>query len=188
MGRTRKVQNQDQKRCDRWRPKSGACSSYSLTLRGLFTKNSSWKAKQSIPHATVMFYSDCLKMCQDFAPKFGDKRTGCCIMTMHHLTLPFSPGNFLWKEQHDCLRLPALLFSVSQGESQVVLNTLTEHYFHDAFKNNGRNTGKGAYAWKGTTSRVMVASRPSRPDGSTSPGNYGWLFVYVLVKCFVHVY
>jgi hypothetical protein len=26
---------------------------------------------------------------------------------------------------------------------------------------------------KGTTSRVMMASRP-KPDGSTSPGNYGY--------------
>jgi hypothetical protein len=24
----------------------------------------------------------------------GDKRTGCCIMTMHCLTLHFSPGYF----------------------------------------------------------------------------------------------
>jgi hypothetical protein len=46
------------------------------------------------PHTTVTFYGDCVKMCKDFAPKFGDKRTGCCITTMHHLKLPFSPGNF----------------------------------------------------------------------------------------------
>jgi hypothetical protein len=45
---------------------------------------------------------------------------------------------------------------------------------------NGRNTGNGAYTQKETTFRVMVASRPKvsfRTDGSTSPGNYGWLFV-----------
>jgi hypothetical protein len=29
-----------------------------------------------------------------FAPNFGDKRTGCWIMIKHHLTFPFSPGNF----------------------------------------------------------------------------------------------
>jgi hypothetical protein len=34
------------------------------------------------------------QMCEDFAPNSGDKRTGCCIMTMHQLTLPFSLGNF----------------------------------------------------------------------------------------------
>jgi hypothetical protein len=35
--------------------------------------------------------------------------------------------------------------------------------------------------WKGTTSRVMVASVPKLsfwPDGSTSSGNYGWHFVF----------
>jgi hypothetical protein len=31
---------------------------------------------------------------------------------------------------------------------QVVLNTLTEHNFSDAFK-HGRNAGNGSYAWKG---------------------------------------
>jgi hypothetical protein len=68
--------------------------SFSLTSRGLFTKNLSWLAKPSIPNTTVMFYGDCMKMCEDFAPNLGDKRTGCCITTTHHLTLPFSPGNF----------------------------------------------------------------------------------------------
>jgi hypothetical protein len=71
-----------------------ACSSFSLTSRGLFTNNSSWQAKQSIPHTTLMFYGDCVKMFEDFAPNFEDKRTGCCIMTTHHLMPPFSPGNF----------------------------------------------------------------------------------------------
>jgi hypothetical protein len=63
-------------------------------IKEMFTENSSWQAKRSIPHTTVTFYSDCLKMCEDFTPNFGDKRTGCCILTMHCLTLSFSPGNF----------------------------------------------------------------------------------------------
>jgi hypothetical protein len=42
-------------------------------------------------------YGDWMKMCEAFALKFGNKRTGCCIMTMHHLTLPFSQENFLPK-------------------------------------------------------------------------------------------
>jgi hypothetical protein len=61
-----------------------------------------------------------------------------------------------------------------EAESQAVLNTLTEHGFQDTFK-NGRIAGNSAYAQKGTTSRVMVASRPKvsfLPDGSTSPLNY----------------
>jgi hypothetical protein len=32
-----------------------------------------------------------------FAANYGNKRTGCCIMTMQCLTLPLSPGNFLPK-------------------------------------------------------------------------------------------
>jgi hypothetical protein len=47
---------------------------------------------------------------------------------------------------------------------------------------NGRRARNGAYTWKGTTSRVMVVSRSKVsfwPDGSTSPGNYGWLFVHM---------
>jgi hypothetical protein len=57
---------------------------------------------------------------------------------------------------------------VMEAESQAVLNSLTEHDFQDAFR-NGRSSGKGAYAWKGTASRVMVASSPKisfLPDGS----------------------
>jgi hypothetical protein len=51
----------------------------------------------------------------------------------HNLTLPFSPGNFWPKTTGLILRL---LFSVSliEAESQVVLNTITEHYFQHAFK------------------------------------------------------
>jgi hypothetical protein len=86
---------------DMWRAKSRACS-FSLTSRGLLTKNSSWQVKQLIPHTTVTFYGDCVKMWDDFAPNFGDKRTGCNITTKHRITLPFSPGNFLTKMQHEC--------------------------------------------------------------------------------------
>jgi hypothetical protein len=41
-----------------------------LTSRGLFTKNSSWQARQSIPHTTVTIYTECVKFCEDF----GDKK------------------------------------------------------------------------------------------------------------------
>jgi hypothetical protein len=58
------------------------------------TENSSWQSKQSVPHTAVTFYGDCLKICEDFAPNFGDKRTGCYVMTTHRLTLQFSLGNF----------------------------------------------------------------------------------------------
>jgi hypothetical protein len=44
------------------------------------------------------------------------------------------------------------------------------------------SAGKCAYLRKGTTSRVIVASRNKVnfwPDGITSPGNYGSLFVLI---------
>jgi hypothetical protein len=68
---------------------------------------------------------------------------------------------------------------VIEAESQVFLNTLTECDFQDEFK-KGRRVENSAYALKGTTLKVKVASRPKVnfwPDGSTSPGNYGWVFV-----------
>jgi hypothetical protein len=61
---------------------------------GLFTKNSSWQAKQLVSNGSVMFYGDFMKVYEDFAPNFGDKRTGFWITTAHRLTLPFSPVNF----------------------------------------------------------------------------------------------
>jgi hypothetical protein len=60
----------------------------------LFAKTSFWHTKQSILHTTVIFYGDCVKMCEEFAPNFGNKRTGCCITITHFLTLPCSPENF----------------------------------------------------------------------------------------------
>jgi hypothetical protein len=48
---------------------------------------------------------------------------------------------------------------VIEAESQAVLNTITEHDFRMDLK-NGRSAGNGVYLRKGTTLRVMVASRP----------------------------
>jgi hypothetical protein len=48
--------------------------SSSLTLRGPFTRNSSWQTKQFILDTYVMFYSNCVKMCEYFALNFGDER------------------------------------------------------------------------------------------------------------------
>jgi hypothetical protein len=63
-------------------------------IKGMFTNNSFWQAKQSVLRMTVMFYGNCMKMCEDLTPNFGDKRTGYCIMTTRPLTLPFSTENF----------------------------------------------------------------------------------------------
>jgi hypothetical protein len=67
------------------------------------------------------------------------------------------------QNQHDCPFPPNLLkdrhfdtTEVIEAESQVVLNTLTGHYFQNPFK-NGSCAAIGTYVRKGTTSRVMVA-------------------------------
>jgi hypothetical protein len=41
----------------------------------------------------LWFFMVTVKMCEDFAPNFVNK-TSYCITTVHHLTLPFSLGNF----------------------------------------------------------------------------------------------
>jgi hypothetical protein len=69
---------------------------------------------------------------------------------------------------------------VIEAESEAVLNTLTEPNFQDAFK-MALSIGNDAYMQKGTTSRVVVFSRPKVSfllDGGSSPGNYGWFSVH----------
>jgi hypothetical protein len=127
-------------------------------------------------------------MCEDFPQNFGAKRTGCCITTTHHFTLFFYQRSF---DQNNIIvvRHSPYFFlfpwikiklkghhidttEVIEAGLQAVLNTLTDHNFHDEFKNNGRSTENGACSRKGTTPTVMVGSRPR---GFLSPGNYGWL-------------
>jgi hypothetical protein len=50
-------------------------------------------AGQTAPYCCD-FYGDYVRMCDDFTLNVCDWRTGCCITTTHHLTLPFPPGNF----------------------------------------------------------------------------------------------
>jgi hypothetical protein len=56
-----------------------------------------------------MFYGNCMKICEDFTLNFGDKRTGCCIMTMHCLTLPSSTKEFLIKNNTTVIPHPTYL-------------------------------------------------------------------------------
>jgi hypothetical protein len=53
-----------------------------LPSRWLLRKSSSWHANQSIAHFAVMFQSECMKKCGDFAPKFGKKKNSFCITTV----------------------------------------------------------------------------------------------------------
>jgi hypothetical protein len=96
-------------------------------------------------------------MREDFTPNFGDKRSGCCVRTAHHLTLPFisrlnrnsvtviptHPSHLTWPPCDFSLFLQLKIkvrgrhydrIEVIEAELQAVPNTLTEHYFQDAFK------------------------------------------------------
>jgi hypothetical protein len=114
-------------------------------------------------------------MCEDFAPKFGDKelvvpsqqRTVSHFLFHHGIltnnimgVFPHPPYFSLFPQLKTKLkRRHFVTIEVIETESQAALNILTDHYSQDTFK-NGRRTGNGAYEQKGTTSRVMVASRP----------------------------
>jgi hypothetical protein len=123
-------------------------------------KNLSWLAEQSIPYTTLTFYSNWVKMCEDFVQNFDNKRTGCCIMIAHHFTLmtvvPHPPNFSLFPRLK--IKLKGRHFDIIEM-IEAVLNTLTEHDFQDAFK-HGKSTGNGAYSWNGTTSMVTVVGRP----------------------------
>jgi hypothetical protein len=101
-----------------------------------------------------------------------------------HLTFLFSR----LKIKLECSHLHTS--EVIETESQTVLNILPEHDLKNAFKKKGSSAWNGLYTRKGTTSKVTVASRPKVSfwwDGSTSLGNYGWLFAFVfavLENCF----
>jgi hypothetical protein len=124
-----------------------------------------------------------MKMCKDFTLNFGNKRIGCCIMTMHCLTLhlhrgifdknnmtvvphtPYSPDlvpcNF---SLFPCLKIKLKgrcfdTIEVIETELQAVLNTLIEHNLQDAFKKMAEVLGIVHMCGRGH-SRVMVASRP----------------------------
>jgi hypothetical protein len=98
-------------------------------------------------------------MCEDVAQNFGDERTGCCITTTHLLTLTFSPGKCLTKNNMSVvphppyspdlapcnfslfprwkIKLKGRRFDTTEAidaESQAVQNILIEHDFQDVFK------------------------------------------------------
>jgi hypothetical protein len=136
------------------------------------------------------------RKCVKTAPKFGDKRTGCCITITRRLTLPISLGNFWPKATWLSSTHPTFLCflieiklkghhfdtievtwdRIGGGAEPPSQNTTFRMHLR-----NGRSAGNDAYVRKGTASRVVVVSRPKvsfLPDDNTSPGNYGWLFVF----------
>jgi hypothetical protein len=102
-------------------------------------------ACQSIPHTTVTFYDENVRRLRSELWRQNN-------WVLYHENAPsFFTREFLPPKQRDCCPQPNLLFSVSpiennterpqfdtieiiQAELQMVLNTLTEHHFRDAFK------------------------------------------------------
>jgi hypothetical protein len=92
----RKVQLTETEKCETGEKKSQEHAHHFLfTSRGIFAKNSSWQAKQSIPHTTVTFYGDCVKICEDFASNFGDKELNVALQRT--ITQFLSTKQFLTK-------------------------------------------------------------------------------------------
>jgi hypothetical protein len=109
-----------------------------------------------------MSYGDCVDVCEDFTPNFGDKRTGCSITTKHCLMLfyqglftknnmtviTYSPYFSLFPQLN--IKLKGRHFDtieVKEGQSQAVLNTLTEHDFQDALKMTEAGSGLLSGRW-----------------------------------------
>jgi hypothetical protein len=114
-------------------------------------------------------------MQEDFALNFGEKITGWCITTTHHITLSFSLHNSFYQKQNDCRSPTTLIFSVSQIEDETERPPFW-HKWDDRGRIAGgaehsRNTtsrmhlrraeelGRARSPRKGTTSKVTVVSR-----------------------------
>jgi hypothetical protein len=161
----------------------------------MFTKNSSWQASQSLPHSTMMFYGDCMKMCEEFASIFGSKRNwlschnnapshasifnGEFLKEKKTLSFPTHPTHLTWPTAtflFPRLKIPLIHLRWSrQDHSQCWTpsqNTISMTHLKTAdVLGTVHKRGR-----KGTTLRVIVASKHKAsfwPDGSTSPGNYG---------------
>jgi hypothetical protein len=82
----------DQKKASWRKAKPRACSSLFFEIKGIV------QAGQTVNSACCF---DILWLLHEnvrrLRPKLWGQRTGCFIMTMHHQTLPFSPGDFLPK-------------------------------------------------------------------------------------------
>jgi hypothetical protein len=92
-----------------------------------------------------------VKIYEDFAPNFGSNRAACYIMAIHHLRPPFFTVESSTKDSMAVISYPPrfLLFlqliiklkghhfdtvEVIKVDSEVVLNTLMEQDFQNAFK------------------------------------------------------
>jgi hypothetical protein len=68
-----------------------------VDIKGIVRKEFVMAGKQSIPHAILTFYGDCVKLLENFAPNFSDKRTDCRITITSHFFI--NQGFFFTKKK-----------------------------------------------------------------------------------------
>jgi hypothetical protein len=66
-------------------------------MKGTVHKDFALADYKSILYTAEALYGDCMRMCEDFALNFGNKRAGCYIITTCYLTLHFHQGIFYQK-------------------------------------------------------------------------------------------
>jgi hypothetical protein len=65
----------------------------------------------------VKYYGDCVKICENFSPNFGDKELA--VASRQRTVSQFLLQQiFFGRKQHDCRPTPTLLFSVSMIEDK----------------------------------------------------------------------
>ena len=79
----------------------------SFDIKGIMHKEFV-QARLQIPGSAAKFCGDCVKMCKEIAPNFGENRPGCFTMTTPRFTLPSSPNSFCEK-QNCCYPPPTTL-------------------------------------------------------------------------------
>jgi hypothetical protein len=122
----------------------------------LFTKKSSWQAKQSVLHTTVTFYCDCIKMCEYFTPNWLFNNNNAQSHTSFLTRECFTKNNITVVPHPHCFSLfPRLkiklkgrhfdTIEVTKAESQAVCSATSQittsrmHFEDDRSSGNGAN-------------------------------------------------
>jgi hypothetical protein len=198
MNRTRKVQtHRERKSKDRWRAKWRACSSLFFDIKASVHKEfvlagqtvnsayycddftvTAWKCAKTSPRTSATKLLAVASRQCTVSHSFFDRG----FLTKYNMTVVRHPPYFSLFLRLE-IKLKGRKFLRNWGDRGRIAGC-AEHshrtWLSGWIWKNGSRAGNGAHARKGTTSRVIVASRPKvslRPDGSTSSGNYGWLFV-----------